>query len=303
MRRTTRRRARIPNEASIVETQLTKDGEEYYSYARAGGGTREEEQQQQQQQQDQRDEVEQQQDQREEGDAKNLRVAPVNIVWSRDSSKFALVRRDVRKVKDLWVINALATPRPTLETYRYSMPGEEHVPQNEMHVYDVAGKSGVRMKVDRFKDQSISIAAKPQRPGTGGGRGGGGGGGGGNQPPPVPAEWLSDSNGKLYLTRQSRDLHRLDVCLADPATGEVKTLIEERLNTYIETKPLRLVNSGADVIFWSERDGWGHLVSLRRQHRGLEESHHRGRVRDDRDRQRGRQAARAVFHRCRAREE
>ena len=30
-----------PNEASIVETQLTKDGEEYYSYARAGGGTRE----------------------------------------------------------------------------------------------------------------------------------------------------------------------------------------------------------------------------------------------------------------------
>ena len=75
----------------------------------------------------------------------------------------------------------------------------------------------------------------------------------------MPAEWLSDSNGKLYLTRQSRDLHRLDVCLADPATGEVKTLIEERLNTYIETKPLRLVNSGADVIFWSERDGWGHF--------------------------------------------
>ncbi len=34
-----------PNESSIVETQLTKDGEEYYSYARAGGGTREEEQQ------------------------------------------------------------------------------------------------------------------------------------------------------------------------------------------------------------------------------------------------------------------
>ena len=76
----------------------------------------------------------------------------------------------MRKVKDLWVINALATPRPTLETYRYSMPGEEHVPQNEMYVFDVAGKSGVRMKVDRFKDQSISIATKPQRPGTGGGR-------------------------------------------------------------------------------------------------------------------------------------
>jgi dipeptidyl aminopeptidase/acylaminoacyl peptidase len=246
-----------PNEASIVETQLTKDGEEYYSYARAGGGTREEEQQQQQQQQqEQREEIEQ--EQREEGDAKNLRVAPVNIVWSRDSSKFALVRRDTRKVKDLWVINALSTPRPTLEAYRYSMPGEEHVPQNEMYVFDVASKAGVRMKVDRFKDQSIAIATKPQRPGTGGGRGGGGGGNN-NQTPQIPAEWLSDSNGKLYLTRQSRDLHRLDVCLADPATGEVKTLVEERLNTYIETKPLRLVNGGTDMIFWSERDGWAHF--------------------------------------------
>ena len=247
-----------PNEASIVETQLTKDGEEYYSYARAGGGTREEEQQQQQQQ-DQREEVEQQQEQREEGDAKNARVAAVNVVWSRDSSRFALVRRDTRKVKDLWVINALSTPRPTLETYRYAMPGEEHVPQNEMQVFDLAKKSGVRMKVERFKDQSISIATKPQRPGTGGGRGGGGGGGANNQTPPVPAEWLSDSNGKLYLTRQSRDLHRVDVCLADPVTGDVKTLIEERLNTYIESKPLRLVNNGADVVFWSERDGWAHF--------------------------------------------
>jgi dipeptidyl-peptidase 4 len=248
-----------PNDSSIVETQLTKDGEEYYSYARAGGGTRQEDDQQQQQQQQEEGEQQQQQEQREEGDAKNVRVAAVNVVWSRDSSRFALVRRDTRKVKDLWVINALSTPRPTLETYRYAMPGEENVPQNEMHVFDVAKKAGVRMKVDRFKDQSIAIATKPQRPGTGGGRGGGGGGGGNNQTPQIPAEWLSDSNGKLYLTRQSRDLHRLDVCLADPATGEVKTLVEERLNTYIETKPLRLVNGGADMIFWSERDGWAHF--------------------------------------------
>jgi dipeptidyl-peptidase-4 len=50
----------------------------------------------------------------------------------------------------------------------------------------------------------------------------------------------------------------LDVCVANPESGEVKTLIEERLNTYIESKPLRLVNNGTQIIFWSERDGWGH---------------------------------------------
>jgi dipeptidyl aminopeptidase/acylaminoacyl peptidase len=49
------------------------------------------------------------------------------------------------------------------------------------------------------------------------------------------------------------------VCIANTETGEVKPIIEERLNTYIETKPLRLVNNQKDVIFWSERTGWGHF--------------------------------------------
>jgi len=92
-----------------------------------------------------------------------------------------------------------------------------------------------------------------------GGRGGRGGGRGGAAPtPPTPAEWLSDSPDKLYFTRLSRDMHRLDVCVADASTGEVRTLIEERLNTYIESKPLRLVSDQTELLFWSERDGWGH---------------------------------------------
>lgn len=53
-------------------------------------------------------------------------------------------------------------------------------------------------------------------------------------------------------------MHRVDVCVADTATGEVKTLIEERLNTYIEFKPLYLIDNGKELVHWSERDGWGH---------------------------------------------
>ena len=41
--------------------------------------------------------------------------------WSPDSKHFVTVVTDERKVKDLWVINSLASPRPTLETYRYQM--------------------------------------------------------------------------------------------------------------------------------------------------------------------------------------
>ena len=167
----------------------------------------------------------------------------------------------MRKVKDLWVINTLSNPRPTLETYRYAMPGEENVPQSEVDVIDLATKTRVKMNADRFKDQTVNIATKPPRPGQTAGRGGGGGGGGivNAQGRPVPSEWLSDSNDKLYFTRLSRDMHRLDVVLANTATGEAKTLVEERLNTYIETKPARLVNGGNEMVFWSERDGWGHL--------------------------------------------
>ena len=45
--------------------------------------------------------------------------------------------------------------------------------------------------------------------------------------------------------------------MANTVTGEVTPLIEERSNTYIEIKPLRLLSTG-EVLHWSERDGWGH---------------------------------------------
>jgi dipeptidyl-peptidase 4 len=240
------------DDATIAEVQLTTDGEENYSYGRTAREIqqqREQEQQQQQQQQDQRDENDgDQQDQDREGTDKNARMPAINLVWSRDSNKFALVRRDSRKVSDLWVINALAVPRPTLETYRYAMPGEANIPQSEMHVFDRTNKQRVTMRADRFKDQTLNVATMPQRNNI-------------QRDPrrPIPPQWLSDSAGKLYFTRLSRDQHRLDVCVADTSTGEVKTLIEERLNTYVESKPLRLVANGAELIFWSERDGWGHF--------------------------------------------
>jgi dipeptidyl-peptidase-4 len=77
----------------------------------------------------------------------------------------------------------------------------------------------------------------------------------------VTQKWLSETSDKLYFNRTSRDLHKIDVCVADTATGEVKTLIEERLNTYVEIKPLRLLASG-EMIHWSERDGWGHYYPV-----------------------------------------
>lgn len=227
------------NDKSIVETQLTTDGEDHYSFGRGGRGGGDQEQQQQ-------ENVTQTQEQS-QGRGANARTAPVNLFWSKDSKKFALTRSDDRKVADLWVINTVANPRPTLNTYRYAMPGDVNIPQREMMVFDRDTKARVKVKAEAFKDQSVSILPARIPPQLG-------------EPPtdPPATTWFTDATDKIYFTRMSRDMHRMDVCVANPESGEVKTLVEERLNTYVETKPPRLINNGQEFLWWSERDGWGH---------------------------------------------
>src|SRR5687767_1860196 len=148
------------DDPSIVEVQLTTDGVEHYSYGRTAREIANQREQEQQQQQQQQDEGGGQQEDERDMDDPTGRMQAVNLIWSRDSNKFTLVRRDSRKVADLWVINSLAQPRPTLETYRYSMPGEANIPQSEIHVFDRNSKQRVTVKEDRFPDQTVQIAAR-----------------------------------------------------------------------------------------------------------------------------------------------
>lgn len=206
------------DDAAIKEVQITTDGEEHYSYARD------------------LNEEDKKEFQKDEKDRKDHRVPAGTIVWSKDSKKFACVRDDERKVGDLWVINVLANPRPTLETYRYAMPGEENQAQPELLVFDIASKGKVKVKADAFKDQTLSVETAPRRNVDR------------EKDFPPPSQWLGDTSDKLYFGRQSRDLHKYDVCVADTATGDVKVLIEERLNTYVDVESLRLVNGGKEMV-------------------------------------------------------
>jgi dipeptidyl-peptidase-4 len=231
------------NDPSIKETQITTDGIEDFGYGGRGGAGGQQEQQQQQQEQQQNEQQQGQEGQQQ--DNARQRQAAGQISWARDSGKFALVRRDSRKIPKLWVINALANPRPTLETYSYAMPGEANTPQAQLEVFDVAAKSRVIVKGDAFKDQTMSIesvqatARQREREKT----------------EPV---WTGPGSDKIWFQRLSRDMKRLDICVADTATGEVKPVIQERMNVYIESKPLKVINNGTEAVFWSERDGWGH---------------------------------------------
>jgi dipeptidyl aminopeptidase/acylaminoacyl peptidase len=218
-------------DATIQEVQLTTDGEEHYSFARRLN-----------------DQAKTQLKKFQKGDTKHKdgpRVPAIGAQWAKDSKKFSMVRSDQRKVADLWVINSLASPRPKLETYRYAMPGEENVDQAELLIFDRESKTRIKAKADAFKDQSIQVATARSMARD-------------RDKEKTEPRWLSDTSDKLFFSRLSRDLKRVDVCVADTATGEVKTVIEERLNTYIETQPLWTLGNGQEFIHWSERDGWGH---------------------------------------------
>ena len=53
----------------------------------------------------------------------------VNLYWSKDSKKFALLRSDRRDVENLWVIHSVGYKRPELETYKYYMAADSIVSQ------------------------------------------------------------------------------------------------------------------------------------------------------------------------------
>ena len=72
------------------------------------------------------------------------------------------------------------------------------------------------------------------------------------------ARWLSETSDKLYFTTMSRDFRRVDVCVADASTGAPKTLIQERSNVWLDTTARCAWPATADLIWWSERDGWAH---------------------------------------------
>ncbi len=167
------------------------------------------------------------------------------VAWSPDSRHFATILTDSRKVKELWVINALASPRPTLETYKYQMPGEKEAPQYHLYMFSVSDNSRKEIATGRFKDQTLSIAYQPKEHKQ-------------RHLYDQPNVWLGDNN-RLFVTRSSRDLHRIDICSYTIGEDSLRPIIEERLNTYIEVRPLSAVNGGKELIQWSERDGWAHL--------------------------------------------
>ena len=165
--------------------------------------------------------------------------------WSPDSRHYATIVLDQTDVKPLWVINSIAEPRPTLETYKYEMPGETGMPEYHLYLFDMQNNTRKEIRTAAWKNQSLDLSFRPfeqkQR-----------------DKELVPSIWQGD-NERFFLTRSSRDLHRIDVCTYTIGQDSIVPVVKERMNTYQETRPIQVFNEGKEFIQWSERDGWAHL--------------------------------------------
>lgn len=211
-------------DSTIVEHQWTKDGEINYSYGgRTYGKT----------------------DKEKAKDASKRQS--VGGLWSHDSKHFVMTRQDARHIEDLWVIHTTRKGRPQLETYKYHMAGEQDFYKTEMLVFDTKAKTKKEIQLDTTIQQSIGFYSYPRKKSA-------------RRDENNPRLLLS-KKGKIYFNTVSRDRKRLDVYVADIATGEIKTLIKEHSNVYIENrgKTIVLFNNEQEILFWSERDGWGHF--------------------------------------------
>ena len=208
--------AKDPKDSTLVERALTTDGSKNISYLEDNYSG----------------------DMEADSTARNF----ARLHWAPDGKHFALIRWDMSPVKEFWVINSLAKPRPELEAYHYQMPGEPG-PQGKLLILDLQGKQQ-EVKWNAFKDQDGEIldaqhTAKDQA-----------------------AEFYSEKwlggNDHFFLLRRSRDLKRLDLCKVEVGQDSTRTLVAERMNTYVENRNPHLLPSG-DFVWWSERGGWANL--------------------------------------------
>lgn len=199
--------------------QVTRDGERNYTFGFRDTATV--------QQQD-NDDDEQGGGRQGGARARDPRVRP-NVTWSPDSRAFFITRNDSRKVRELYLVNVLAEPRPTLSSYTYAMPGEENVAQVELWTWRRGTPAAQPVNVRKWRDQRL-----------------------------LYVHWTTGSD-RLRFVRRDRPQRELELVEADLGTGATRSILTESVeNANLESQAPRYVKGGGDMIWWSERTGWGH---------------------------------------------
>ena len=163
--------------------------------------------------------------------------------WSPDSKKIATFKQDQRKVSDMYLVMT-NVGKPTLKAWKYPLPGDKNIPMIHR----------VIINVDQPKLIAIDVPADPHRAtlsddisssGTF-----------------DDVDWSEDGN-QLAFVSTSRDHKNEKFRIADANTGAVKEIFEETVPTQYEsgwgTINWKFLPKTNEIIWFSERDNWGHL--------------------------------------------
>ncbi len=152
--------------------------------------------------------------------------------WSPDDRRIAVARFDEEPVTTVTRAAIGAEGTETFEQ-RYPLAGTANV-DIALFIMDPDGTE--RVQVDLGDERDIYLAR---------------------------VDWAPDGR-TLYVQRQNREQTRLDMLAVDPATGASGVLFREESapRSWINlTDNYRFLKDGS-LIWWSERDGFGHLYHL-----------------------------------------
>ncbi len=173
-------------------------------------------------------------------------VAPPLLRWSPDSRKIATHRLDERGVERLHLLEA-KTGRPVLHSYRVGLPGDSVIPTYEMHVFDVESRTHTPVTIGAMEAVNTSCCQLA------------------SDTIWKDVKWAA-SSAEVFFTRGVRSFDTLQLIAADAETGTARTVLTETGKTYVESNGARsglpnwqVTTDGSQVVWWSERDGWGHL--------------------------------------------
>ncbi len=166
------------------------------------------------------------------------------VLWSPDSKKIATYQQDQRGVGEMYLVRT-QVGHPTLEQWKYPLPGDSVVTMIQRVVIDLDGPSVIRFQMPPDQHRSTLCDDIACRPGEW-----------------SDVQWSPDST-RVAFVSTSRDHKQEQLRVADAATGEVRDVLHEDVSTFYESGNgavnWRYLPASNEVIWFSERDNWGQL--------------------------------------------
>lgn len=166
------------------------------------------------------------------------------LLWSPDSKKIATFQHDGRDVGEMYLVTT-NVGHPKLEAWKYPLPEDKVIFQIHRVVIHIDEPRIVRLQMPPDQHRSTITDHIALRTGE-----------------LADAEWSLDSS-QLAFVSVSRDHKHVILRTADPNTGEIRDVLEEKVDTFFESGFNKInwhvLFDSNEVIWFSQRDNWGHL--------------------------------------------